>query len=238
MMMQFLKLLLVLFLALIFFAFFQKKSFAQIGDGGAGWANYVYLVKIYQENLRRFTQLKDMINQARSHEQFVRALNEGLNNAVGLAQVLPLKDEKILMELRKYQDALRKVEEIYGIIPKSSDFKLHELHDMTIAESIKLANLLQEYATIQEKNATVVFYQSTQASPKGAERMSAQMNAQILHSINQLIKVNGQMLKMQSETFAFENKQDKEGVAGFNKTTKEFKENMINFKPNYTLPRF
>lgn len=232
------KLVSLLIIAILFFIFFEKKSFAQIGDGGAGWANYVYLVKIYQENLRRFTQLKDMINQARSHEQFVRALNEGLNNAIELAQVLPLKDEKILMELRKYQDALRKVEEIYGIIPKGADFKLHKLHDTTIAESIKLANLLQEYASLQEKNATTVFYQSTQASPKGAERMNAQMSAQILHSINQLIKVNGQMLKMQSETFAFENKQDKEGVAGFNKTTKDFEGSMMKFKPNYSLPRF
>ena len=205
---------------------------------GSGWANYAYLIKIYQENLKRFIQMKEMIEQARSHDQYIRALNEGLNNAMGVAQVLPLKDDQILAQLRQFQDALRKVEEIYGIVPKGSDSELHKLHDMTIAESLKLANTLQDYSLQQEQNATQVFYQSTQASPKGAERMNAQMSAQILHSVNQLIKVNGQMLKMQSESMAFTNKQDKDSTAGFNKTTNDFKGSMMKFKPNYSFPRF
>lgn len=216
----------------------MPKANSQIGDGGAGWANYVYLIKIYQENLKRFIQIKEMIDQARSHDDYIRALNSGLNNAIGLAQVTPLADDQILRSLSQFQDALKKVEEIYGLIPKSSDEALHKLHDMTIAESLKLANTLQDYALIQEKNAANVFYQSTTASPKGAERMNAQMSAQVLHSINQLIKVNGQMLKMQSESLAFTNKQDKDQTAGFNKTSKDLRGGMNEFKPNYTFPRF
>ena len=208
------------------------------GDGGAGWANYAYLIKIYQENLKRFIQLKEMMQQARNHENLVRAINAGMDNAIGIAQVLPLKDDQVLSQLQRFQDALRKVEEIYGMTPKSSDEALHKLHDHTIAESIKLANVLQEYSQAQEHNANAVFIQSSQASPKGAERMNAQMSAQILHSVNQLIKVNGQMLKMQSESLAFANKQDKDSAAGFNKTTNDFKGSVMKFKPNYSLPRF
>ena len=215
----------------------NRNAFAW-GDGGAGWANYAYLIKIYQENLKRYVQLQQMIQQARSHDQYIRALNAGLNNAIGISTVLPLKDDQILNQLRQFQDALRKVEEIYGIIPKGSDSELHKLHDMTIAESLKLANVLQDYSLLQEQNANAVFIQSNQASPKGAERMNAQMSAQILHSINQLIKVNGQMLKMQSESLAFANKQDKDSAAGFNKTTNDFKGSMMKFKPSYSFPRF
>lgn len=217
----------------------NQSSFAWgWGDGGAGWANYAYLLKIYHENLKRFIQLRDMVQQARSHDQYIRAINEGINNATGLAQVLPLKDDQVLSQLRKFQDALKKVEEIYGIIPKGSDSELHKLHDMSIAESLKLANTLQDYAEHQERNATKVFYQSASASPKGAERMNAQMSAQILHSVNQLIKVNGQMLKMQSESLAFSNKQDKDSTTGFNKTTNDLKGSMMKFKPKYSFPRF
>lgn len=205
---------------------------------GSGWASYAYLVKIYAENIKRFIQLREMIQQARSHDEYIRALNEGLNNVTGVAQVLPLKDDQVLSQVRQFQDALNKVEQIYGIIPKGSDFELHKLHDQTIAESLKLANTLQEYSYFQEQNANAVFQQSSQASPKGAERMNAQTSAQILHSVNQLIKVNGQMLKMQSESLAFTNKQDKDSTAGFNKTTNDFKGSMMKFKPNYSLPRF
>lgn len=226
------------FRVLLFMIFLVSNEASYAWSDGSGWANYAYLIKIYQENLKRYIQLNDMLQQARSHDQYIRALNEGINNAVGLAQVIPVKDDQILSQLRQFQDALKKVEEIYGIIPKGSDSELHKLHDMTIAESLKLANTLQDYSEMQERNATSVFHQSATASPKGAERMNAQMSAQILHSVNQLIKVNGQMLKMQSESLAFANKQDKDSTAGFNKTTSDLKGSMNNFKPNYTFPRF
>lgn len=223
-------------LVFMFCLFSNQGAFAW--TDGSGWANYAYLVKIYQENLRRYIQLQQMIQQARSHENLIRTINSGLDNAMGVMQVLPLKDDQILSQLQQFQNALKKVEELYGMTPKSSDEALHKLHDQTIAESLKLNNVLQEYSLQQEQNATAVFIQSTQASPKGAERMNAQMSAQILHSINQLIKVNGQMLKMQSESLAFANKQDKDGAAGFNKTTNDIRGSMMKFKPNYSLPKF
>lgn len=216
----------------------NQGAFAFWGDGGAGWANYAYLIKIYQENLRRYLQLREMMQQARNHESLIRTINAGIDNAMGVMQVLPLKDDRILSQLQEFQNALKKVEELYGMTPKSSNEALHRLHDQTIAESLKLNNVLQEYSVKQERNATSVFIQSRQASPKGAERMNAQMSAQILHSVNQLIKVNGQMLKLQSETLAFNNKRDKDSTAGFNKTSDDFKGSMMQFKPNYSLPKF
>jgi hypothetical protein len=232
------KLSLKLFIISFLFQFMStNNAYAQM-DGGAGWANYVYLIKIYQENLKRFIQIKTMIDQAHSHDQYIRALNEGLNNATGLLQATPLKDERILAQLRQFQDALTKVEQIYGIVPKGSDSELQKLHDMTIAESLKLSNSSRDYAELQEQNANQVFYQSATASPKGAERMNAQTSAQILHSINQLIKVNGQILKMQGEAFAYTNKQEKDSTQGFNKTSSDLKSSFKKFKPNYKLPKF
>lgn len=216
----------------------NQGAFAFWGDGGAGWANYAYLIKIYQENLRRYLQLREMMQQARNHESLIRTINAGIDNAMGVMHVLPLKDDRILSQLQEFQIALKKVEELYGMTPKSSNEALHRLHDQTIAESLKLNNVLQEYSVKQERNATSVFIQSRQASPKGAERMNAQMSAQILHSVNQLIKVNGQMLKLQSETLAFNNKRDKDSTAGFNKTSDDFKGSMMEYKPNYSFPRF
>ena len=42
----------------------------------------------------------------------------------------------------------------------------------------------------QEKNAERVFYQAPTAAPRGAARMAAVTNSQILHAISQLIKIN------------------------------------------------
>ncbi len=211
---------------------------AYLADGGAGWANYALIAKIYLENLRRFYQLKQMIDQGDRHHNYLRALNDGLNNASGLIQALPIKDERILSELRNFQTSLNKVEEIYGLVPKSSDAALQKLHDDTVAESFKLSNSVKDYAEVQEMNANNVFIQSTSASPKGAERMTAQTSAQILHSLNQLIRLNGQMLKLQSESFALTNKDDKDSTAGFNRTKTDLSRAMKSIKANYAFPKF
>ena len=211
---------------------------AKAWSDGSGWANYAYLVKIYLENVKRFHQINMMIDQQSKHDQYIRILNEGLNNATGLMQALPVKDERILSQLQDFQTALRKVEEIYGLIPKSSDAALQKLHDETIAESLKMSNNVKDYTERQEMNATNVFIQSSSASPKGAERMNAQTSAQILHSINQLIKVNGQLLKLQSESFALTNKGGKDSTEGFNKAKNDLEKAMKKMKPQFDFPKF
>jgi hypothetical protein len=211
---------------------------ANAWSDGSGWANYGYLVKIFMENVKRYQQLRLMINQAKDSKNFMKTINSGINNAVGLLEVLPIKDEKILSDLKNFKLALDKINQLYGMIPKSDDELMQKLHDETIAESFKLANSLIQYAEKQEKNAVRIHRQSTAASPKGAARINAQTNAQILHSLNQLIKINGQMLKLQGESFAVMNKQGKDSSEGFNATKDNLKKSMKNFKTNSRLPKF
>ena len=214
------------------------NSYAWLSDGGAGWANYPYIIKILLENIKRFQQLKYMIGQAKNSHNFVKLVNQGLNNAIGLMEVLPIKDEKVLAQFRDFSQSLKKIDELYGIIPKSDDEAMQLLHDRTVAESFKIANALGDYAAKQEKNAIQIHNQSRSASPKGAARINAQANAQILHSLNQLIKINGQILKLQSENFALQNMNSKSSSESFNKSRDDLKGSMNKFKPNSNFPKF
>ena len=143
------------------------NAYSFLGDGGAGWAQIPYLVKILAENIKRYQQLRQVIQQARNSENLVRTINEGINNATGLLLTLPIKDQGILEELRSFQDVMNKVENIYGKIPKSKESALLLLHDQTIAEGFKVTNSSKEYAKKQEQNAERVFIQASNASPKG-----------------------------------------------------------------------
>ena len=80
--------------------------------------------------------------------------------------------------------------------------------------------------------------QSRQASPKGAARMNAEVNAQILHTLNQLLRVNGQMLKLQSESLALNNKDGKDSVLGHQKVKQDLKSGLTSFRGDFNLPRF
>lgn len=196
------------------------------------------LMQILQENIRHYYQLQQMIGQGREADQYLRFINAGIDNSMGLLQSLPIKDEKILADLHDFKFALNKVQGLYGQIPHSPEEALQGLHDQTVAESLRMANDFKEYSVNQEKNADVIAQSARDASPKGAARMQAETSAQILKSLSQLIRLNTQSLKLQSEQLALVNKGAKEGVANYQKVNRDLGSGFSNFKPNLKLVRF
>jgi len=190
--------------------FFPKYARADIWGG-----DVAVLMQILQENIRHYYQLQQMIGQGRDSDRYLRWINAGLDNSIGLLQSLPIKDEMVLADLREFRQAMRKVEGLYGKIPRSPEEALQLLHDQTVAESLRMANDFKIYSENQERNADVIAVNARDASPKGAARMQAETSAQVLKSLAQLIRLNTQMLKLQSEQLAVNNKSSKEGVANF-----------------------
>lgn len=211
---------------------------AQAFTDGSGWAAVGYLIKILEENYRRYVQLKEMIDTANGHYDYIRTLNRGLDNSIGLLEALPIKDEKVLAELKNFKEALSRVELLYGKIPKSPDEALHFLHDQSVAESLRMANSFKDFSDTQEKNSLVIAAQAREASPKGAARMQAETSAEILRTLSQLIRLNTQMLKLQSEQIAMANKSAKDNVAGFQKINQDLGAGFSTFKPDMKFVSF
>ena len=205
---------------------------------GSGWAAVGYLIKILEENYRRYVQLKQMIDTANGHYDYIRTLNRGLDNSIGLLEALPINDEKVLAELKNFKDAVNRVEMLYGKIPKSPDEALHFLHDQSVAESLKMANSFKEFSDTQEKNSILMATQAREASPKGAARMQAETSAEILRSLSQLIRLNTQMLKLQSEQIAMVNKSSKDNIAGFQKINQDLGNGFSKFSPDMKFIAF
>lgn len=216
----------------------STPSYAIFGDGGAGWAQLPYLIQILSENIKRYQQLKNMIGDAKRHRRWLKDIHQGLENASGLLESLPVKDEKILSQLRSFNKSVRTIEEIYGEIPKSKEEVVQRLHDNTVAESLRMIHDFQKYAEKQESNAIVLSSNSRSASPKGAARIAATTNAEILNSLSQLIRLNSQMLKLQGENLALSNKLGKSQVVSYQKVNTTLEKNFKGFKPNMRLPKF
>ena len=196
------------------------------------------LLKILAEDYRRYQQLQMMIQQARSTDDYLRAINAGIENSIGLLQSLPVHDEKILANLREFRGAMNSVTEIYGMIPKSQETVMQTLHDQTIAESLRMVNTFKDYSDTQEQNSVMIAVQSRQASPKGAARMQAETSAQILRSLSQLIRLNTQILKLQSEQFAMNNKVGKDSVGNFQRVNQDFGNSFSGLKSDMKLIQF
>lgn len=207
-------------------------------DGGAGWAQITYLAKLVEESLRRYYQLQQVIQQSKDAQNYMREINSGLDASIRLLESLPIKDEKVLGQLRDFQHSLKEIERIYGAIPKSPDEGFQFLNDQAIAESFKMVTSATDYAEKQEQNAIRLESRSWDMSPKGAMRMQAQTSSQILLTLNQILRMNAQLLKMQSAQFAAQNREEKQDVVRFQKFSKEVAATSKSFSGGLSLPRF
>lgn len=222
----------------LFISVLAGHSIAWAFTDGSGWVQVTYLIKILEENFKRYYQIKQMIDLSRSQGDFLRQLNAGLENSIGILESLPVKDEKILADLRGFRQSLTKITALYGVIPRSPEQALHLLHDESVAESLKMANDFKNYSEVQEKNSIVIATQARQASPKGAARMQTEASAEILRSLSQLIRLNTQMLKLQSEQLALNNKLSKQEVRNFQKIHGDLGTGFTRFKPDMGFVRF
>ena len=205
---------------------------------GSGWVQVTYLSKILLENIKHYYQLKMLIDQAHEQNDYIRLINSGLDNSIAMLETLPVKDQKILAELRDFRAAVGKVSEIYGNSPNSREHAMQSLHDQTIAESFEMVNSFKQFSTQQEENSMRIVIQSREASPKGAMRMQAETSAEILNSLSQLIRLNTQMLKLQSEQFGMANKLGKDSVTNFQKVNVDLGKSFQGFSPNMKFERF
>lgn len=196
------------------------------------------LTQILAENIKQLIQLEQMVQQGRDQADFIRQLNSGIENSIGILQSLPVKDEKILANLREFQGALKSVNDLYGAVPKSDVAVMQTLHDQTIAESLRMVNTFKDYSEAQEQNSILIAAQSRDASPKGAARMQAETSAEILRSLSQLIRLNTQMLKLQSEQFGMSNKAGKDSVGNFQKLNQDFGKSFQGLKSDMGLMKF
>jgi len=219
--------------------FFTLKA----NTGYAQWAvidasQIAQTAKMISDNYQRYMMLVKIFKNAKAETDLIRAINQGIENTTGLLHSLPIKDEGFLAGLDSFNESYSKISEIYGAIPKSPEMLMQRLHDNTIAESLKMLTFSKKYAKAQESNAETISVQSRSASPKGAARMAAESNAQILHGISQLIRLQGQSLKMQSEEFALKNNREKLSSGNHNKINAQFAKAFKTIKVGGNLPRF
>ena len=205
---------------------------------GGDYAQIPHLLRLISENVKRYKQLEKMIDQSENREEYLRLINRGLDNVRGIISTLPVKDGKLLEELKDLKEVTRKLEKIYGAIPEGGETEMLRLHDKSVAESISLINDSKRYAKRQERNSDNILRQAAVASPKGAQRMAAAGNSQILHALSQLIRINGQILKLQSEILASENKRGKDSLEHFNRFNEGMKKSFSGLGRNRQFPRF
>ena len=73
-------------------------------------------------------------------------------------------------------------------------------------------------------------------SPQGAEKLTAQSIGVLIHVLNQVLRTNAAMLKLQGEQLALQNKREKLGPEQFKFQYESLAKAFGSLKPKYKLP--
>src|SRR4051812_23633952 len=97
-------------LALLISVFYGPR--ANAFTDGSGWAAVSYLASILAESIKQYYQLKTIIEDSQRNYDYIRMINSGLDSSIGMLEGLPIKDEKLLSDLKNFRDAVGKVSDL------------------------------------------------------------------------------------------------------------------------------
>jgi hypothetical protein len=69
----------------------------------------VVLLKILAEQIKQYYQLKNIIQNGKGQLDLLRQVNQGIDNSVELIRTLPIKDERVLAEITRFQQGINRV---------------------------------------------------------------------------------------------------------------------------------
>lgn len=221
-----------------FFMLFLGLSF--IKPVQAFWGgDLIYLSQILQQSIYQLEQLRQITGTGEESLKILRNANRGLNEAMYMKEsVNRLKNPGSFSDLRNINEAIYTVKNLYGRIPKTSEAKLQKKTDLTVAESLHHHNEAFKYAKETDGEALRMKNYAHRASQAGATKTLLEGQALMIHTLNQILRTNASLLKIQTQRLALQNKTSKNHSRQFQVQYSELGEAFKNLDPNYTLSLF
>jgi hypothetical protein len=167
------------------------------------------LAQILAQAIQQLAQLKAILNNGQDSLNYLQDINQGLRDAMTLQSTINRTLKSGNWNLADVDDILHQMEELYGKIPMTAEARTQSTHDMTVAESIQLHNDAFRYADQVDPEAERIKEYAAQASPQGAAKASLQAQGVTIHVLNQILRTNAALLKVQSEQLAMTNRKSK-----------------------------
>ena len=197
----------------------------------------VYLAQILSNAIQQLAELQSILGTGKDTLQLLQDVNSGVRNALN---VIRTGNQTLrpgaLSDLNNLDEVLRKVEELYGRTPKTGESKMQMLTDRSVAEAIDLHNEAFKYADRLDPEADRIKDYAQVVSPAGAAKVTVQSLGIMIHVLNQILRTNAAILKMQSESLALTNRKGKLDSEQFKMQYEGVSDAFGQLKSNYSLP--
>lgn len=197
------------------------------------------LMQILANALQQLAQLKQILDTGKSNLDLIREINRGINDSMNLVRtVYPNIDPGIYKDWQSVQDAVNKLETIYGVADPSLNQRVYRDTDQNVAEAVQLNNSIYQYTQQIDEIGEAIKQTSHDVSPGGAQKLTAQTLGVMLHVMNQNLRAQATGLKLQAQSMALQNKKDKDSTREFLSNSETLRVAMKNEKAEFKAPRF
>ena len=179
-------------------------------------ADVAVLTQILVQAIAQLYQLKAIFSTGDDTLNLLREINEGVRDGLRVIQMInPKFNPGLYGNLQTAEQVAAAIQQLYGVIPQTSESRLQDAQDRSVAESIAMNGTLFQFADQADEESRQIFEHSQSVSPQGAAKLTAQSIAVLIGVSTQVLRSNSMMLKMMGENMALSNRHEKLQSAQF-----------------------
>lgn len=168
------------------------------------------LTQILAQSIKQLYELRQILKNGSDSLTLMREINQGIRNGLAVIQIInPKFNPGLYGNLDTAERVMAAITDLYGAIPRTSESRLQEAQDRSVAESIAMNGQLFRYADDVDAETRRIIEHAQVVSPQGAGKLTAQSMAILIGVTTQVLRTNSMMLKMMSENMALSNRKEK-----------------------------
>lgn len=192
------------------------------------------LVQILAQTIKQLYELQRIVSTGQDTLSLMRDINRGIRDGLAVIRIInPKFNPGLYGGLETADQVQRAIEDLYGAIPQTSEYRLQEAQDKSVAESISMNGTLFQYADSVDDETKRIIAHSQSTNPQGSAKLTNQALAVLIGVTTQVLRTNSMMLKMMGQNMALSNRKEKLQATQF-KTQYEGISNALGALPKET----
>lgn len=168
------------------------------------------LLKILAQSIQQLYELRQIVGTGKDSLTLMRDINRGIREGLAIIRIInPKFNPGLYGSLETADQVQRAIEDLYGVIPQTSEYRLQEAQDRSVAESIAMNGTLFQYADSVDIEAKRIISHAQNVNPQGAAKLTAESLAVLIGVTTQVLRTNSMMLKMMGQNMALSNRKEK-----------------------------
>ncbi|MGE3611810.1 MAG: hypothetical protein AB7I27_19635 [Bacteriovoracaceae bacterium] len=167
-------------------------------------------MKILAQSIQQLYELRQILSTGKDTLTLMRDINRGIRDGLRIIQIInPKFNPGLYGSLETADQVQRAIEDLYGVIPQTSEYRLQEAQDRSVSESIAMNGTLFQYADSVDQETRRIIEHSQSTNPQGAAKLTNQSLAVLIGVTTQVLRTNSMMLKMMGQNMALSNRKEK-----------------------------